>query len=86
MANIKKLTVYHGNEEKSLGDFFEITGKSGEIVDLKIIIEGNLYKVKRIGEKMSAGEIVINGDVGMHVGNQMIGGKITVNGNADDCL
>ena len=84
LANIKKLTVYHGNEEKSLGDFFEITGKSGEIVDLKIIIEGNLYKVKRIGEKMSAGEIVINGDVGMHVGNQMTGGKITVNGNADD--
>jgi formylmethanofuran dehydrogenase subunit C len=51
---------------------------------LKIIIDGDLSNVKRIGEKMTGGEIVINGDVGMHVGNQMSGGKILVNGNADD--
>ena len=84
LTDIKKLTVFHGNEEKSLGDFFDISGKAGEIADLKIIIEGNLSNVKRIGEKMSAGEIVVNGDVGMHVGNRMTGGKILVNGNADD--
>ncbi|MFX0083519.1 MAG: formylmethanofuran dehydrogenase subunit C [Candidatus Hodarchaeota archaeon] len=84
LAEIKKLTVFHGNEEKILGDFFDISGKSGEIADLKITLDGNLSNVKRIGEKMSAGEIFVNGDVGMHVGNQMTGGKITVNGNADD--
>jgi len=84
LAEIKKLTVFHGNEEKSLGDFFDISGKSGQIADLKIVIEGNLSNVKRIGEKMSAGEIVVNGNVGMHVGNLMTGGKILVNGNADD--
>jgi len=84
LADIKKLIVFHGNEEKSLGDFFDVSGKSGEITDLKIAVEGNLSNVKRIGEKMSAGEIVVNGDVGMHVGNQMTGGKILVNGNADD--
>jgi len=84
LADIKKLTVFHGNEEKSLGDFFDISGKSGQIADLKIVIEGNLSNVKRIGEKMSAGEIVVNGNVGMHVGNLMTGGKILVNGNADD--
>jgi len=84
LADIKKLTVFHGNEEKSLGDFFDVSGKSGEIADLKIVIEGNLSNVKRIGEKMSAGEIVVNGNVGMHVGNLMTGGKILVNGNADD--
>ncbi|MFX1375769.1 MAG: formylmethanofuran dehydrogenase subunit C [Promethearchaeota archaeon] len=84
VADIKKLIVYHGNEEKTLGEFFDITGKPGEIADLKITIEGNLSNVKRIGEKMTAGEIVVNGDVGMHVGNQMTGGKILVNGNTDD--
>ncbi len=84
LADIKKLTVFHGNEEKSLGNFFDISGKSGEIADLKIVIEGNLSNVKRIGEKMSAGEIVVNGNVGMHVGNLMTGGKILVNGDADD--
>jgi formylmethanofuran dehydrogenase subunit C len=83
-AEIKKFEVYHGNEVKKLGDFFDVSGKGGEINDTKIIIDGNVSNVKRIGEKMSGGEIVINSDVGMHVGNQMTGGKITVNGNADD--
>jgi len=68
----------------TIGDFFTVSGKSGEIKDLKIIIDGDLSNVKRIGEKMSGGEIEINGNVGMHIGNQMQGGKITVNGNADD--
>ena len=33
---------------------------------------------------MTGGEIIIHGNVGMHVGNQMKGGKIVVNGDADD--
>lgn len=81
---IKKLIVYHGNESLIIGDYFDVSGKSGEINDLKIIIDGDLSKVKRIGEKISGGEIIINGNVGMHVGNEMTGGKILVNGNADD--
>ncbi|MFX1480262.1 MAG: formylmethanofuran dehydrogenase subunit C [Promethearchaeota archaeon] len=83
-AAIKKFEVYHGNELKTLGDFFDVSGKGGDINDTKIIIEGNVSNVKRIGEKMSGGEIIINSDVGMHVGNRMTGGKILVNGNADD--
>jgi formylmethanofuran dehydrogenase subunit C len=84
VADIKKLIVYHGNEEKIIGDFFHVSGGGGEVNDTKIIIDGDLSNVKRIGEKMTAGEIVINGNVGMHVGNNMSGGKILVNGNADD--
>ncbi len=81
---IKKLVAYSGNEESTLGQFFNVSGKSGEKDELKIIIDGDISNVKRIGEKMTAGEIIINSDVGMHVGNEMSGGKITVNGNADD--
>jgi len=84
VADIKKLTVYHGNEEKSIGDYFDVSGKAGDVGDLKITIDGDLSMVKRIGELMTGGEIVINGNVGMHIGSQMKGGKITVNGNADD--
>ncbi|MFX1569217.1 MAG: formylmethanofuran dehydrogenase subunit C [Promethearchaeota archaeon] len=83
-ADIKKLVVYHGNEEKTIGDYFNVTGSGEELDDVKIIIEGDLSNVKRIGEKMTGGEIVINGNVGMHVGNNMSGGKILVNGDADD--
>ena len=83
-AVIKKLIVYHGNEERSLGEFFDVSGNGSEVKDTKITIEGDLSNVKRIGEKMTGGEIIINGNVGMHVGNNMTGGKILVNGNADD--
>jgi formylmethanofuran dehydrogenase subunit C len=83
-AEIKKLEVFYGNESKRLGDFFDVTGKSTNINDTKIIIDGDLSNVKRIGEKMTDGEIIVNGNVGMHVGNQMKGGKIIVNGNAGD--
>ncbi|MBD3256038.1 MAG: formylmethanofuran dehydrogenase subunit C [Candidatus Lokiarchaeota archaeon] len=84
VKEIKALTVFMGNQELKLQEFFDVSGKSGELDDLKITIEGDLANVKRIGEKMSGGEIVINSDIGMHVGNQMIGGKLTVNGDADD--
>ncbi|MFX1316149.1 MAG: formylmethanofuran dehydrogenase subunit C [Promethearchaeota archaeon] len=84
MDQIRKLPLYHGNEQITIGDYFTASGKSDNINDTKIIIDGDLSKVKRIGEKMSGGEIVINGNVGMHVGNNMSGGKILVNGNADD--
>jgi len=83
-TEIKNLIVYHGNEEKTIGNYFDVKGKGAEVKDIKIIIDGNLSKVKRIGEKMTGGEIIVNGDVGMHVGNLMTGGKILVNGNADD--
>ena len=81
---IKALIVYHGKEKETIGDYFDVSGESSEINDLKIIIEGDLFNIKRIGEKMTGGEIIINGNVGMHVGNQMQGGKILINGNADD--
>lgn len=84
IKEIEALELYLGNQKVILGDYFEVKGSSGKAEELKIVIEGDLSNVKRIGETMTAGEIVINGNVGMHVGNQMKGGKITVNGDADD--
>jgi len=84
IKEIKEAILFHGNQSVKLEEFFEVSGTSDDIKETKILIEGNLSKVKRIGQGMTGGEIVINGDVGMHVGNQMKGGKITVNGNADD--
>ena len=66
-----------------ISDFFDISGKPGKTAEeTSIIIEGNCDLVQRIGEKMSAGEITIKGNCGMHLGNTMTGGKITVEGNA----
>lgn len=80
-AEVAELPVYEGNRKQKLGDLFKIEKTDAETPD--ITINGNVCKVKRIGMEMKDGEIVINGDAGMHLGEKMAGGKIVVNGNAD---
>ena len=81
---IKSLTVYHGNREMKLGDFFDVSVEgSGDPASTEIIMKGDLTRVKRIGEGMTAGSIVIEGSCDMHCGALMRGGKITVKGDAD---
>jgi formylmethanofuran dehydrogenase subunit C len=108
--DIASMTVYLGNREQTLGEYFDISGASGagkpkkaakgakkpakadtgedagagDVTSVTITIEGDCAAIKRVGEKMTAGEIVINGNIGMHVGSMMAGGKITVHGNAGD--
>jgi formylmethanofuran dehydrogenase subunit C len=81
VAEIVELTVYEGNRKKKLGDLFKIEADFGGTSI--ITINGDASKVRRIGIGMQQGEIVINGNAGMHLGEKMSGGKIPVNGNAD---
>ena len=46
-------------------------------------MNGDWTRVKRIGQQMTAGEIVINSNADMYTGGWMKGGKITVHGNVD---
>ena len=78
-AEIANLPVTEGNRQLKLCNLFEITEDNAETP--AITINGDVSKVKRIGSCMKTGEIVINGDCGMHTGEKMLGGKITVNGN-----
>jgi formylmethanofuran dehydrogenase subunit C len=73
------MPVTEGNCNLKLGDLFEIHQDNTATLD--ITINGDVSKVKRIGQAMKTGEIVINGDCGMHTGEKMAGGKITINGN-----
>jgi formylmethanofuran dehydrogenase subunit C len=81
VAEIAELPVYEGNRKKKLGNLFKIEKNSEEMPS--ITINGDVSKVKRVGMGMEKGEIVINGNAGMHLGEKMLGGKITVNGNAE---
>ena len=84
LEEIGKLKVWEGNRERSLKELFSVEGEGGsKPEDVSIQIFGDVHKVRRIGSQMSAGEIVIHGDVGFHLGEEMTGGKILVNGNAD---
>ena len=78
-GEIANLPVTEGNRNLKLGDLFEIHEDNLETP--YITINGDAGKVKRIGQGMKAGEILINGDAGMHTGEKMVGGKITINGN-----
>lgn len=81
---IQSLEVWIGNHKTTLGELFSIkVNGSGAAADTKIIMEGDFSRVKRIGEGMTAGLIMIKGNVDMHLGAKMGGGRISVMGNAD---
>jgi formylmethanofuran dehydrogenase subunit C len=78
-SEIANMPVTEGNRYVKLGDLFEI--QKDNLETPSITINGDAGKVKRIGQDMKTGEILVNGDCGMHTGEKMSGGKITVNGN-----
>jgi formylmethanofuran dehydrogenase subunit C len=84
IKDIKALEIFYGNRKGKLGDFFKVSGsKVDNAEDLRIVINGDVSRTKRIGEAMTAGEIIIRGNVDMYVGARMNGGKIIVEGNAN---
>ncbi len=83
-AEIAALHAWEGNTQETLGKYFEVSGQAGTTAaDTKIILTGDCSKVKYIGMKMSAGEIVVENNADMYVGAWMQGGKLTVKGNVD---
>ncbi len=87
LDEIAKLPLWEGNKQRTLGELFEIEGESGDKPEsLSIHVHGEAQKVTRIGSGMSAGEVIVSRDVGVHLGEEMKGGTITVGGNADSWL
>ena len=80
--DIKNIEIPQGRTKIKIGDIFDVELKDSEIP--KMTVKNSSAKLKRIGENMTTGEIVVEGDVGMHLGVEMKGGKIVVNGNADN--
>ena len=83
-AQIAELHVHEGNTTSSLGKYFEVSGNAGTTAaDTKIIVKGDVKKVKYLGFKMSAGELVIEGSTDLYVGAWMTGGKLLAKGNVE---
>lgn len=83
LEEIGKLEVWEGNRKRFLRDLFRVeeAEAKSDSEGLTIIIEGDVSKVRMMGAGMANGEIIVKGDVGMHLGEEMEGGKITVYGN-----
>lgn len=79
-AEIKALPAFYGRHKVALGDLFTVEGEYSE----NIVVEGHLRHVKKIGQRMSRGRIILQGDVGLHLGAHMRGGEIIVHGSAGD--
>ena len=82
------LVVFEGNKERRLADIFSIfvEGTSVTPEQIEVVLKGDTSRIKRVGEYMDAGRIIIDGDIGMHCGNFMSGGDIEIFGNADAWL
>lgn len=84
----RDLFVYEGNKKRRLEDLFSIR-KDGNVNSpemVTVMLRGDTSRIKRVGEYMSSGTIIIEGDIGMHCGNFMRGGQIEIMGNADGWL
>ena len=85
IQQINDTIIYQGNKERFLSELFEIniSGDAERADDCKIILDGDLHRIKYIGNNMAHGTIIANGDVDLHVAAMMSGGHIIVNGDAE---
>ena len=79
-----KYNVPIGNSRFPITDYFKITveGEANSPDEVKMIMNGDMGRVKYIGFRMSGGEVIVNGNADLHVGAEMSGGYVLVNGNA----
>ncbi|MDR1721725.1 MAG: formylmethanofuran dehydrogenase subunit C [Methanobrevibacter sp.] len=84
-ADFEKYEVPIGNSRFPLSDYFdvEVEGSAESPADVKMVLNGDLTRVKYIGSGMTAGEITANSSVDLHCGSEMSGGQITVEGDAE---
>ena len=79
---IAAMDMWEGNRKLMICDLFDIKVDNPSSEELTIKIEGNVGTVRNIGFRMSMGQVIVEGDAGMHLGEEMKGGSIVVSGNA----
>lgn len=88
LSKTVNVPVYVGNQRMMLSDVFDIRvdGEAAGPSATEIVIIGDASRVKRVGEYMTNGRIVVEGSIGMHCGDFMAGGVIEIFGDAGDWL
>ncbi len=63
-----------GNTRFPLTNYFdiEVEGDAEGPEDVKMILDGDMGRVKYIGYRMTAGEIIVNGDADLQAGAEMM--------------
>ncbi len=76
-AEISLIPLWMGNRQHTVEDFFSITGEDAS----QLVLNNAMNRLDCIGADMTSGNITINGDAGVYLGQNMRGGKIHVNGD-----
>jgi len=83
-AEIAALHAYEGREQTTIGKYFEVSGNAGATAaGTRIVVKGDVSRIKYIGMKMTAGEVVIEKSPDMYTGAWMQGGKLLVRGSTN---
>ena len=77
-TEIAKLPLHTTRVPIAVGDVFRL--RMGDAAQIRI--EGASDRLDQIGQDMSGGEIVVEGDVGLQAGRLMAGGRLTIRGTA----
>lgn len=77
---IARLPVWFGRQSAMLGDFFAVAGGHSS----RVLVEGPLSRVDRLGAGMTGGELLIDGDTGAGTGAAMSQGRLDVRGSVAD--
>jgi formylmethanofuran dehydrogenase subunit C len=77
----ERVVLRVGNRSLPLAELFRVDGSGGEE---RLILEGSLVHVRRLGAAMERGSLIIDGDAGPQLGSGMRGGEIEVSGSAGD--
>ncbi len=88
-ATIERLPVQQGRHTLALAELFDVRADNtapapGDDAPARLVLQGDLSRVDHIGLAMTAGELIVDGDVGHHLGTAQSGGHIEVRGNAGD--
>ncbi|MEM4575877.1 MAG: formylmethanofuran dehydrogenase subunit C [Candidatus Nezhaarchaeales archaeon] len=87
LNEVAKITLWVGNRQLRVGEVFQLEGEVGSKPDeVKIVFKGFTNRLRRVGEKMSCGEIEVLGGVGPYAGRKMKGGKLVIKGSTGACL
>jgi len=75
---IERIELQTTRRRVDLGEIFRL--RMGDVAQLRI--EGAGERLDHVGQAMTDGEIIVDGDVGVQAGRSMTGGRLTVRGNA----
>ena len=80
LAHINNLSLTNSKNSAKVSDYFEVSGNNND----NIVFKNSSKQLDFIGQKMSHGSIICQGDVGDRVGDKMRRGLILIDGDAGD--